>query len=254
MRTSAALPQAQAERHGREVSWTAEFVGELAQGLAACRIMCVGGAGALFPVHWLCWNQTFSNLVSQAAQMQNPGIPNDMLWVLNPAVCIVLVPVLQRGLYPALHRRRVRCGPVARIAVGFAFMTASVAYAAVVQLLIYRAGPCYRAPLACPAAAAAAGPRPNAVSVFVQLPVYVLSAAAEVFCLPAGAELAYALAPPGMRSVVQALWSSTAGVGAWLGIAVAPAAEDPRLVALYAGLAGAMALATAIFWICFGRL
>ena len=32
----------------------------------------------LFPIHWLCYNQTFNNLISQAGQMVTYGIPNEL--------------------------------------------------------------------------------------------------------------------------------------------------------------------------------
>lgn len=77
----------------------------------------------LFPVHWLCLNQTFNNLISQAGQMVNSGVPNDTIKSPNPIASIILTPVASKGLYPFLTRRRIRFGPTARIAMGFLFLT-----------------------------------------------------------------------------------------------------------------------------------
>lgn len=53
----------------------------------------------LFPVHWLCLNQTFNNLISQAGQMVNSGVPNDTIKSPNPIASIILTPVASKGLY-----------------------------------------------------------------------------------------------------------------------------------------------------------
>jgi len=47
---------------------------------------------------------------------------------------------------------------------------------------------------------------------------------------------------------VQALSLLATRLGQALRLAVSPAAKDPQMVGLYAGLAGAMAFVTAVFW------
>ncbi|GIJ88176.1 hypothetical protein Asppvi_007094 [Aspergillus pseudoviridinutans] len=240
-----AKPQKQQEKHQRQVPWTDTFIDELKSGLLACRVFL------LFPIHWLCLNQTFNNLISQAGQMVNSGVPNDTIKSLNPISSIVLTPVVSRGLYPFLTRRRIRFGPMARILVGFLFLTLAMVYTAILQKLVYSTGPCYDQPLACPESDH--GHIPNQISMFLQTPIYVLGAIAEIFCFTTGTEYAYNQAPKTMRSVVQSVWMATAGVGACLAMAFTPITKDPYLVILYSALAGVMAVTTVLFGIFLGK-
>ncbi|KAB8218150.1 hypothetical protein BDV33DRAFT_192954 [Aspergillus novoparasiticus] len=67
------------------------FIDELKSGLLACRVFV--RPHLLFPIHWLCLNQTFNNLISQAGQMVDSGVPNDIIRSLNPIASINLTPV-----------------------------------------------------------------------------------------------------------------------------------------------------------------
>ncbi|KAB8237199.1 POT family-domain-containing protein [Aspergillus alliaceus] len=228
--------------HGRQVPWTDTFIDEIKRSLLTCRVLL------LFPIHWLCYNQTFNNLISQAAQMTTYNIPNDMIKISGPIAGILVAPLIQKALYPYLTRHAIPFGPIARITTGFAILTLSMAYTAVVQKLIYSSGPCYDRPLACEHAI------PNHISVFLQIPVYVAGALAEVFCMTTGTEYAYTRAPDGMKTLVQAVWLGMAGVGTALALAFTPLTRDPELVVMYGILAGLMGGATGLFWVVFRRL
>jgi len=180
--------------------------------------------------------------------METNGVPNDFVPAMNQVACIVLGPMIQHGLYPFLNKHRIAFRPIARITVGFVFVVASMAYAAVVQHLIYQRGPCYDTPLEC---AASRGAVPNQINVWIQTPVFVLIAFGEIFAYVTGLEYAYAKAPNGMKTIVQAISLLVAGVGAALGMAISPVAKDPKLVIMYASVAGIMAITTIGFWIGF---
>ncbi|KAF7183383.1 hypothetical protein CNMCM7691_003582 [Aspergillus felis] len=263
----AAKPQKQQEKHQRQVPWTDTFIDELKSGLLACRVLyaspaldidsnawttdMIPSSSLLFPIHWLCLNQTFNNLISQAGQMVNSGVPNDTIKSLNPISSILLTPVVSRGLYPFLTRRRIPFGPMARILVGFLFLTLAMVYTAILQKLVYSTGPCYDQPLACPESDH--GHIPNQISMFLQTPIYILGAIAEIFCFTTGTEFAYNQAPKTMKSVVQSVWMATAGVGACLAMVFTPITKDPYLVIMYSSLAGVMVLTTVLFGIFFGK-
>ncbi|KAJ6189898.1 Proton-dependent oligopeptide transporter family [Penicillium mononematosum] len=242
----AAKPDAQLHQHGRQVPWTDSFVEEIKRSLLTCRVLL------LFPIHWLCYNQTFNNLISQAGQMVTYGIPNDMMKIAGAISGIIVAPIIQKGLYPYLTKRRVTFGPIARMTVGFLFLALSMVYTTVVQKLIYQTGPCYDAPLAC----AAANDRtiPNQISVFLQVPTYFGGALAEVFCLTTGTEYAYNNAPKSMKTLVQAIWLAMAGIGTCLALAFTPLTKDPHLVTMYAILTGLLGGATILLWVLFRRL
>ncbi|KAK7749386.1 peptide transporter ptr2 [Diatrype stigma] len=241
-RMDAAKPDAQLQ-HGRRVPWTDSFIEEIKRSLLTCRVLL------LFPIHWLCYNQTFNNLISQAGQMVTYGIPNDMIKIAGPISGIVVAPVIQKGLYPFLARRQIAFRPVARMAAGFAVLTLSMACTTAVQKRIYQAGPCYDAPLACPDARGRTVP--NQISVFLQVPVYFAGALAEVFCLTTGTEYAYSHAPKSMKTLVQAIWLAMAGLGSCLALAFTPLAMDPYLVTMYAILTGLLGVATILLWVLF---
>lgn len=188
----------------------------------------------------------YNNLVSQAGQMLLSGVPNDMIQAFSGVACIIFGPIMQ-GLYEFLARRQIPFGPIARITTSFIFCGASMAYAAGVQKLIYSTGPCYDHPYNCPESEG--GRQPNNVSVWVQLPVYILLAIAEILGFVTAFEYAYSKAPREMKTVVQALTQLTAGVASLLGMAISPASKDPNMVIVYSCLAGAMGVsAVAFLW------
>ena len=133
---------------------------------------------------------------------------------------------------------------------GFVFAALSMAYAAIVQHLIYSAGPCYKAPLACPAAN---DTEPNHVHVAVQTPAYFLIGLSEIFASITGLEYAFTKAPPSMKSFVMSIFLLQSAFGSALGIALAPTAEDPKLVWMYTGLCIATIITAGLFWILFKR-
>ncbi|KAI0116171.1 POT family-domain-containing protein [Hypoxylon sp. NC0597] len=241
-RMDAAKPDAQLER-GRQVPWDDSFVEDIKRSLLTCRVLL------LFPIHWLCYNQTFNNLISQAGQMVTYGIPNDMMKIAGAISGIIVAPIIQKGLYPFLTRKQVPFSPIARMTVGFAVLALSMVYTTVVQKLIYQTGPCYDAPLACPAAHDRT--IPNQVSVFLQIPIYFGGALAEVFCLTTGTEYAYNHAPDSMKTLVQAIWLAMAGIGSCLALAFTPLTQDPHLVTMYAILSGLLGGATILLWVLF---
>ncbi|KAJ5168601.1 Oligopeptide transporter [Penicillium canariense] len=238
-----AKPQYQLEHHARQVPWSESFVDELKQGLKACRMLLA------WPILWLCRVQLSTNLISQAAQMDTASVPNDMIYNANPVVIIIFLPLFDSFLYPWLRRRGITLNAVTRISLGFVLEAFAIAYAAIVQKLIYSYGPCYEFPLQC--AASQGGAIPNHISVAVQIPVYVLEAF-EIFATPAGYEMAFLLSPKSMKSILQAMFSLTNAVGASLSIAISPIYKNPALLWMYVSLAVAMAIDSSVFYLVFG--
>ncbi|KAB8215230.1 POT family-domain-containing protein [Aspergillus novoparasiticus] len=246
MSLNAAQPAVQQEKYGRQVPWDDEFLQGVRNALIACQI-CLA-----FPVVWLCWGQTYNNLISQAGQMETYGIPNDVMPNFNPIVCIIAGPLIQQCLFPFLNRRKIPFRPIARISVGFFLMGASLAWATGLQAFIYRAGPCPDYPLACPDSKN--GTIPQHINVFLQVPCYVLMAIGEIFCVTTGSEFCYSKAPRSMKSIVQALFVGTASISYAVGIAISPAAKDPYMTIFYGCLTGVQLAITAGFWLMFRKL
>jgi POT family proton-dependent oligopeptide transporter len=129
------------------------------------------------------------------------GVPNDTIKAHNPVVCVLLGLVIQRFLYPGLRNIGISFGPIARMTWAFITMSAPIAFAVVVQKLIYTRGPCYEHPLACPASDD--GSIPNGMSVWVQILVYFLLAIAKILGFTTLSEYSYSESPKSMRTLVQ---------------------------------------------------
>jgi POT family proton-dependent oligopeptide transporter len=159
----------------KPVPWNDHFIEELKRALMACKVFC------FYPVFWVCYSQFSSNFVSQAGQMQGYGMPNDLMQNFDPISIIVFIPILDMVVYPILRKFKIELKPIARISIGFMFGALCLMYAAIVQHIIYQAGPCYGSPGKCAAGMDGDTPLPNNVHIAVQTPAYVLIGLAEIF-------------------------------------------------------------------------
>lgn len=186
----------------------------------------------------------YNNLVSQAGSMQLSGIPNDLPQAFSGVACIIFGPLIQ-ALYSFLAKHRIRFGPIARLVAAFLFCGLSMAYAAIVQHLIYTSPPCYSHPRNC---STSTKDGPNEISIWVQTPIYFLLAIGEIFGFVTAFEYAYSKAPQEMKAVVMAFSQLTAGLASVLGMAISPAAKDPNMVIVYGVLAASMGVTAGLFW------
>lgn len=184
-----------------------------------------------------------------AGTMQLHGIPNDIMQNLEPLAVIFLIPIFDRLLYPGLRKFGIIFRPITRITWGFVFGAIAMAYAAIVQHLIYSSPPCYNAPLTCNTSHL-----PNQVHVAVQTPAYFFFAVSDILASITGLEYAFTKAPSSMKSFVMSIFLLQSAFGSALGVALAPIAKDPRLVWLYSGLCIATSIAAGLFWMCFKHL
>jgi len=242
---NAAKPSYQSE-YGRKHStpWDDLFVEEIKRALVACKVF------VFFPIYWIVYGQMLNNFVSQAGTMELHGIPNDIMQNIDPLTIILFIPVFDRLIYPALRKMGIPFRPITRITFGFFFGALAMAYAAIVQHLIYKAGPCYDHPLA---DTCQGGAVPNHVHVAVQTPAYLLIGVSEIFASITGLEYAFTKAPPSMKSFVMSMFLLTSAIGSAIGIALSPTAENPKLVNMYIGLAVAAFVAGCVFWALYSR-
>lgn len=143
--------------------------------------------------------------------------------------------------------------PIARITIGFVVAALCVAYAAIVQHIIYDAGPCYGKPGNCPAGLDGETPLPNHVHIAVQTPAYVFIGLAEIFISVTGLEYAYTKAPPSMKSFVQSLYLFTSAVGSALSESLVPATGDPAIMWMYTGISVTSFITAIVFWFTFNH-
>ncbi len=227
------------------VKWTDLYVEEVKRALKACKVF------VFYPVYWIVYGQMINNFVSQAGEMETHGIPNDIMQNIDPIVVIIFIPILNKLVYPYLRKMGIKFKPITRITCGFFFGAIAMAYAAVVQHLIYTAGPCYDSPLNCPASPN--GSVPNRVHVAVQAPAYLFIALSEIFASVTGLEYAYTKAPANMKSFIMSMFLLTNAFGSAIGIAISPGAKDPHMVWMYTGLSVATFFSGIVFWFLFKK-
>ncbi|TAQ87321.1 hypothetical protein B7494_g4358 [Chlorociboria aeruginascens] len=244
-RMDAAKPENVLEKYGKTVPWTASFVEELKNGLTAFR------AFIAFVIYWLCQTQMSTNLISQSANMNSHGVPNDLLPTINSVTVVILLPIVQHLVNPTLRRMKIAFPPINRMTVGFIIEAMAMAYVAGIQKLVYNTGPCFDHPRKC--AASNNGDLPNNVNMLIQIPVYVLEGAGEVFSNPAGYEYAYTKASMSIKAVVQAAFQFSSAAGSALALALSPTYKDPQILTMFSCLAGFMFLDACIFYACFRK-
>ncbi|OTA52015.1 oligopeptide transporter [Hypoxylon sp. EC38] len=194
-----------------------------------------------FPALMLSINLMDSTLIAQAGTMQTHGLPNDIMYNLNPISVMVFLPFFQSWIYPVLAKKKINFSPEHRIGVGLFCATLAIGYTTGIQHLIYITGPCFSHPLKC-----LAGNVPNDVSIGLQTPTYVFLAWAEILAIVSGTELAYSRAPASMKSIVQALFNFFSALGSVIGVGVSFAAYDPNMVIVYGSITALL------FFVTFG--
>jgi POT family proton-dependent oligopeptide transporter len=180
---NAAKPSYQAGL-GKDVSaykWNDHFVEEVKRALVGCKVF------AFYPIYWVVYGQFSGNFVTQAGQMRGHGIPNDLMQNFDPIAIIVFLPIMDRFVFPALRKAKIPYPPINRIATGFWCASLAMAYAAVIQYYIYKAGPCYDAPL-CDADVNSNGgvAQGNNIHIAAQTGAYMLIGISEIFASVTG--------------------------------------------------------------------
>ncbi|BGP29520.1 hypothetical protein JCM10296v2_001259 [Rhodotorula toruloides] len=224
------------------MTWDDTFVWEVRRGFKACQVFL------WLPLYWLCYNQINNNLTSQAAVLNTHGLPNDVLANLDPFALIILIPIFDLGVYPALRRAGINFSPVKKMFAGFIFASLSMVCATAVQAHIY-------ATSACGTHAATCDAMPFIpTNVWIQTPSYVLLALSEIFASITSLEYAYTKAPKSMRSMVMAVGLFMTAISAALGEAFLALSADPLLTWNYGTFAVISFVGGIIFWFTFSRL
>lgn len=174
-------------------------------------------------------------------------LPNDILQNINPFALIVFIPVFDKIIYPTLRRFKIHFGPIKRITCGFFCASLAMAWAAIVQHLIYSTGPNYNFQVT-PCADCQTY---NDITVAWQIPSYFFIAISEIFAYVTGLEYAYTHAPASMKSIIMSLFLLTSAIGTALNFALVPFSVDPKLLWMYASLSIVAALVGVLFFFIF---
>jgi POT family proton-dependent oligopeptide transporter len=191
------------------------------------------------------------NLTSQAATLQLHGVPNDIIQNLNPISIVIMIPILDHGIYPALRKAGIAFTPIKRMTLGFFFAAGSMLAAAVMQHFIYVKSPCgkYSSDPDCIEEFGKAD-----INVWAQVLPYVFIGIAEIFTNVTSLEYAYAKAPANMKSMVMSINLFMSAFAAAIGQAFTPISTDPYLVWNYTIITILAFLGGVGFWFCFRHL
>lgn len=188
------------------------------------------------------------NLTSQAATMELHGVPNDIIQNLNPLTILIMIPLLDHVIYPALRKAGFNLSSIRRMNLGYFFACAAMIAAAVMQHYIYKMSPCGEY---------ANNEDPDCVApinVWAQLLPYMLIGVAELFTNLGSYEYAFSKAPDNMKSLIMSVNLFMSAFAAAIGQAFTPLSGDPYLVINYSIIAG-IAFAGGIgFYFCFNHL
>jgi proton-dependent oligopeptide transporter, POT family len=212
----AALPSVLLSK-GITVPWTDKLVRDVARTYEACIIFLY------FPLYQMNNGGIGAVASNQGAAMTSKGVPNDLLGNFNQIAVITATPLMTYGIYPFLARRRIRFGRIRRMTFGFLLAATSGVAGAVVQYRVYQTSPCGWEASTCDKGV-------SHLSIWWQLPNVVLGAVSEVFCNVTAYELAYARAPPNLKSMVVSMFLLTTALSSAASQTILPAVEDPHLV------------------------
>ncbi|MCX8107321.1 MAG: POT family MFS transporter [Verrucomicrobiae bacterium] len=149
-------------------------------------------------VFWALFDQTTSTWVLQGNQMEpvhlvkNLWIKAEQMQSMNPALVMILVPLLTFVVYPAIERMGWRVTPLRRMSTGMFLAAFSYVVVAMLQAKID------------------GGAR---LSVLWQTLPYFILTTAEVLVSATGLEFAFTQAAPEMKSTIMSFWLLTVAVG-----------------------------------------
>jgi len=160
----------------------------------AAGLRSVGEVLALLPIFWMLYDQQGSVWVVQAAEMENFGgkLQPEQLGVANPVLILLLLPLFEKSIYPALERKGFSTSAPRRMCAGMVVASVAFFVAAAVDLRL------------------AEGRR---VNILWQLPQIFLITVAEILVSVTGLEYSYTRAPESLRASVSALYLLTTAVG-----------------------------------------
>ncbi|CAG5134168.1 unnamed protein product, partial [Candidula unifasciata] len=220
---------------------------------------------ALVVMFWAIYSQTQSSFFIQALRMDvridDVKIPAAMLSTFTNLTIVLIIPVLDRVIYPCMKKLGLPMTLLKRIGIGLLFSTLSVVVAGFVE--IYRKermkdpGGSHVQTLADKNFTA------SNLSVFVQCPQFILIGIGEIFTAATTLEAGYTQAPPNMQGLLTGLFYAASGIGNFLSLGIMRAVEklteddpwwgneinDTKMENLMFLLSGMMALDFIIFCI-----
>lgn len=227
----------------RVVSWDDKFVEDTRRTMAACAIFL------FFPIQQINDGGLGAAANALSASLTSNGVPNDVLDNLNPLAIIVLIPIMNHGVYPLLRRMGIRFGPIARMTTGFLIAAVGASSYAIIQHYIYKTSPCGNQASTCDI-----GTGVSPLSLWLYAIPTAVTACSEVFINVTAYGIAYSRAPPNMKGFVMAISLFMTAISTAISLATAEVIQDPYLVWTFAAPAIIGFVAAFVFWFLFKHL
>lgn len=189
-----------------------------------------------------------------SAGMDTNGIPNDLLDNLNSVTIVLCVPIMNHIVYPLLRRRGIHWGPISRMTFGFAIGTIGSVGFSVLQYYVYKTSPCGWNATTCADIVPEGEVSVSSISYGLYSIPIIITAFSEIFVNVTAYGIAYSRAPKNMKGLVASLNLAMTAVSAAIGLATAPAIQDPYLIWAFAGPTIVGAAFTVIFWFTFKHI
>jgi POT family proton-dependent oligopeptide transporter len=142
---------------------------------------------------WSLFDQKASTWVLQADGMTKPDwFQSSQMQALNPLLVMLLIPLNNLAVYPALKRLGFELTALRRMTAGIAFAGLAWIVVGGMQVVLDRS---------------------HAFSILWQVLPYVLLTMGEVLVSTTGLEFAYSQSPPAMKSALMAFWNLSVTVG-----------------------------------------
>jgi POT family proton-dependent oligopeptide transporter len=181
--------------------------------------------------------------------MQVAGVPNDVLTNLNPLALIIMIPLLDTFVYPALRKFRLNPTPLKRIAIGYFVAASAMIWACVIQYYIYKTNECGHWANGVLEDGTEVECANSPINMWAQSGAYILIAFSEIMASITSLEYAHSKAPANMRSMVQSVALFMNAISSAIGFALVSLAKDPLLVWNYATVAILAVIGGTMFWI-----
>lgn len=164
---------------------------------AARSVAPILGVFALVPAFWALFEQSNSTWVSQGANMvpwkvAGLTIGAEQMQSMNPLLVMILIPLLNWGIYPALEKAGFRVTQLRRISLGLILTASSYLIVGWLQTRI-EAG--------------------DKLSIMWQTLPYIVLTTGEILVSTTGLEFAYMQAAPSMKSTIISFWYLTVAFG-----------------------------------------
>ncbi|OLY83498.1 Peptide transporter PTR2 [Smittium mucronatum] len=222
----------------KDGEWDDNFVDGLKRSLRACKVFL------FFPLYWALYNNTNDFFINQGLQMDRPRwLSADQLNSLTSGFNVVLIPIFDTFVFPWFSKRGIYLGPIKRIFIGFILISIGFVYVTILQKFIYKTGPFFDF-----TGSDVSAESYNNISIWWQIPVYLIIGISEILASITGLEFAFTQAPAELKSTLTALFLFANSGGSLIGMILAIWSGDPAVLYTFAAQSFIMFVAALIFF------